>query len=339
MLDTAHTDFPTRAGTQWTGSLTHIHWQEVKLLLGESFDAWQRHNAARLGAALAYYALLSLAPLLLVLIAIVGLVFGHSTAQTVTIEQVHALVGSTAGDVMKAFIEGSRNTTHGVVATIVGIGVLLFSASGVVTELRDSLNTIWEVPQEDLRGMRMVTGFIKRRLFSFAVVLGAGLLLIASVAASTWINALGSLIPSFPGIETTLLEIGSSILSFVVIAVLFAAIYKTMPDVQIEWRDVLLGCLVTSLLFIVGKQVLSVYLGRASYRSTYGAAGSVVVFIAWVYYSSQIFFLGAEFTRAFASRYGSRLNKKTGGVSQADSFAQAHGSQRLVAPEGANLDL
>jgi membrane protein len=313
--------------------VTHIRWRDVKPLLGESFDAWQRHNAVRLGAALAYYALLSLAPLLLVLIAIVGLVFGHSTAQEATAEQIRALIGHTAGDALKALIEGSRNTTHGVVATICGIGVLLFSASGVVTELRDSLNTIWEVPQQDLRGMRMVTGFIRRRLFSFAVVLGVGLLLIASVAVSTWINALGSLIPSFPGIETTLLEIASSILSIVVIAALFAAVYKIMPDAQIEWRDVLLGSLVTSLLFTVGKQVLSVYLGRASYRSTYGAAGSVIVSIAWVYYSSQIFFLGAEFTRAFASRYGSRLSTKPGDMAPAASLAQTSGSRSPAAAE------
>jgi membrane protein len=183
--------------------------------------------------------------------------------------------------------------------------------------------------------MRMITGFIKRRLFSFAVVLGVGLLLIASVAVSTWINVLGSLIPSFSGVETTLLEIGSSILSFVVIAGLCAAIYKIMPDVQIEWRDVILGSLVTSLLFTVGKQVLSVYLGRASYRSTYGAAGSVVVFIAWVYYSSQIFFLGAEFTKAFASRYGSRLNESPSDIALANPLAEASESQTLVAPEGA----
>lgn len=323
--------------------VSDIRWRDIKSLLGESFDAWQRHNAARLGAALAYYSLLSVAPLLLVLVGIVGLVFGHSTAQEATTERVRALVGHTAGDALKAFIEGSRNTAHGVVATIFGIGVLLFSASGVVTELRDSLNTIWDVPQQDLRGMQMVTGFIKRRLFSFAIVIGVGLLIIASVAASTWLSALESLIPSVPGIETTLLELGSAILSFIVIAALFAAIYKVMPDVQIEWRDVLLGCLVTSLLFTVGKQVLSIYLGRASYRSTYGAAASVVVLIAWVYYSSQIFFLGAEFTRAFASRYGSRLNKKPRDIALANPLAQASESQGLVRPEGggerANLDL
>jgi membrane protein len=287
-----------------------------------------------LGAALAFYALLSFAPLLLILISIVGLVFGHSVAEHATAERVRILIGPTAGDALTMFLEGARNTTHGVVATVFGLAVLLLGASGVIIELRGALNTIWDVPDQDLSGMRMVTGFIKRRLFSFAIVMGLGVLLIASVAVSTWINAVAALIPSFPGMETVLLEIGASILSFVLIAALFAAIYKVMPDVKIEWRDVILGCVVTSLLFTIGKQLLSLYLGRASYKSTYGAAGSVVVFIAWVYYSSQIFFLGAEFTRIYACRYGSRLGGKLHGKPQAAPVADMRECQSLVTPEG-----
>ncbi|HEY6991733.1 MAG TPA: YihY/virulence factor BrkB family protein [Bryobacteraceae bacterium] len=313
--------------------VVRIHWREIKSLLGESFDQWQRHNAARLGAALAFYALLSVAPLLLILISIVGLVFGHSVAERATEEQVRILIGPTAGDALAMFLEGTRNTTHGIVATVFGLIVLLLGASGVIIELRGALNTIWDVPEQDLSGMRIVTGFIKRRLFSFAIVMGVGVLLVASVAASTWINALAALLPSFPGTETVLLEIGSVILSFVLVAGLFAAIYKVMPDIQIEWRDVILGCLVTSLLFTIGKQLLTLYLGRASYKSTYGAAGSVVVFIAWVYYSSQIFFLGAEFTRIYSCRYGSHLGKRSNHNGQAISQTQARECQNLVASE------
>jgi membrane protein len=243
------------------------------------------------------------------------------------------LIGPTAGNALEAFINGSRNRTHGIVATAFGVITLLFSASGVVTELRDALNTIWDVPQTDLTGMRMVTGFIKRRLFSFAIVLSVGLVLIVSLAVSAWINAIGALIPSFSGFETTLLDLASSFITFVIIAAIFAAIYKIMPDVSIEWRDVIWGSIVTSILFTIGKQVLGIYLGRASYTSTYGAAGSIVVLIAWVYYSAQIFFLGAEFTRAFAKRYGSFRNEKPEHMVQLASDTAPHSHEHIIAAD------
>lgn len=321
-------------GARWYRKpLSRVRWQDIKPLLNESFEQWQVHNATRLGASLAFYALLSIAPLLLVLVSIVGLVFGHSTAQKAIVEHVRVLIGPTAGNALAAFIEGSRNRTHGIVATAFGVVTLLFSASGVVTELRDALNTIWDVPQGDLTGMRMVTGFIKRRLFSFAIVLLVGLVLIVSLAVSAWINAIGALIPSFSGFETTLLDLASSFITFVVIACIFAAIYKIMPDVSIEWRDVIWGSIVTSILFTIGKQVLGIYLGRASYTSTYGAAGSIVVLIAWVYYSAQIFFLGAEFTKAFARRYGSFRAKKPESMVKLASDTDTN-DQRHVTIEG-----
>jgi membrane protein len=292
VLETPGAEVKTSAGgARWYRKpLIRMRWREIKPLLSESFDQWQRHNATRLGASLAFYALLSIAPLLLVLISIVGLVFGHSTARQAIVEHVQTLIGRTAGNALAAFIEGSRNTAHGIIATIFGVIALLFSASGVVTELRDALNTIWDVPEANLTGMRMLTGFIRRRLFSFAIVLSIGLLLIISLGVSTWINAIGAMIPSFTGLETTLLDLASSFVTFLVLAAIFAAIYKIMPDIRIEWRDVIWGSVFTSILFTIGKQVLGIYLGRASYTSTYGAAGSIVVLIAWVYYSSQIFF-------------------------------------------------
>lgn len=312
VLEAQGTEVRTSAGgARWYRKpLGRIRWRDVSSLLGESFEQWQRHNATRLGASLAFYSLLSLAPLLLVLISIVALVFGHGTAQDAIVAQVRHLVGATAGDALAVFLRGSQNTTHGILATAFGLGALLFTASGVLTELRDALNTIWDVPQYDLTGMKLITGFIKRRLFSFAVVMALGLLLIISLAINTWINALGALTPSFSGLETTLLDLASSIFSFVTITALFAAIYKIMPNVRFEWRDVILGSAVTSLLFTIGKQILGLYLGRASYKSTYGAAASIVVFIAWVYYSGQIFFLGAEFTRTFTCRFGSHCDEK-----------------------------
>lgn len=283
-----------------------LHWPQIKALFMQVFDQWSRHNAPRLGASLAFYSLLSIAPLLLVVISIVGMVFGHSAAQKETIAQVQALIGPAAGKTVGAFLQGSRNTSHGVIATALGLLTLLFSASGVVVELRDALNTIWDVPTKSAKGFGFVTRYLKQRLFSFAIVVAIGFLLIVSLAVTTWIEALGALSSSILPGEAGLLTLANSFVSFLVITFLFSAIYKVMPDVRIEWRDVLLGGAVTSLLFTIGKLVLSLYLGRASYASTYGAAASIVVLIVWVYYSGQIFFFGAEFTRAFASRYGSK---------------------------------
>lgn len=283
-----------------------LRWPDIKLLLSDSFDQWNAHNAPRLGASLAFYSLLSLAPLLLVVVSIVGLVFGRSAAERDTIQQVQALVGPAAGKAVAAFLQGSKNTTHGILATVLGLVTLLFSASGVLVELRDTLNTVWNIQTPANSGFKIVSGFIKDRLFSFAIVLAIGFLLIVSLVVTTWISALAALSASILPWQATLMHVANSLISFVVITGLFAAIYKIMPDTHIEWRDVMLGGAVTSLLFTIGKLLLGIYLGRASYASTYGAAASIVILIAWVYYSAQIFFLGAEFTKAYATRYGSK---------------------------------
>ena len=289
--------------------MKRINWSEIKSLFLASFNEWNRQNATRLAGSLAFYSLLSLAPLLLVLVSIVGMVLGHSVAERSVIDQVTQLVGPAAGNAMAGFIKGSKSTSHGIIATLFGLVTLLFSASGVVIELRSALNVIWEVPQKSESGFAMVTSFIKDRLFSFAMVLGVGFLLIVSLFISTWITALAALSASILPAEGLLLHIANIILSFLVITVLFAAIYKVMPDVRLQWHDVLLGGAVTSALFTLGKLLLGLYLGRASYSSMYGAAASIVVLIAWVYYSAQIFFLGAEFTRQFALRHGTQQHK------------------------------
>jgi membrane protein len=286
-----------------------MKWAETKALLKASFDQWNKQNATRLAGSLAFYSLLSLAPLLLVLVSIVGMVLGHSAAEKSVIDEMTQLVGPAAGNAMAAFIKGSKSTSGGVIATLFGLLTLLFSASGVVIELRSALNVIWEVPQKDESGFGIVKSFIKERLFSFAMVLGVGFLLIVSLFITTWITALAALSASFIPAESLILHLANLVLSFLIITVLFAAIYKVMPDVRLEWNDVLLGGAVTSALFTLGKFLLGLYLGRASYSSMYGAAASIVVLIAWVYYSAQIFFLGAEFTRQFALRHGTYRNK------------------------------
>jgi membrane protein len=186
---------------------------------------------------------------------------------------------------------------------------LLFGASGVLIELRDALNTIWEVPTPALSGRRMLSGFIKERLFSFALVLAVGFILVVSLAVSAWVAALGAWSASIlPGIEV-ILQFLNFVVSFVIIAVLFSATYRFLPDVRIEWWDVMLGGAITSVLFSVGRLALGIYLGKASFASTYGAASSIVVLIVWVYYSAQIYFLGAEFTKTFANSYGSQPSR------------------------------
>lgn len=334
ILEPNGSEVSTPAGTarRYRKRLKDVRWPDLKLLLSDSVDQWSRHNAPRLGASLAFYSLLSLAPLLLVVVSIVGIVFGHSTAERDTIQQIRSLVGPAAGKAVSAFLQGSQNTTHGIIATVIGLVTLLFSASGVLIELRDALNLIWEVPVPGASGFGMVKSFIKERLFSFAIVLAIGFLLIVSLVISTWISALGALSASIVPWEAAAMSVVNGIVSFVVITGLFAAIYKIMPDLSLEWRDVLLGGAVTSLLFTLGKLVLGIYLGRASYASTYGAAASIVVLIAWVYYSAQIFFFGAEFTKAFATRYGSQPQKRLPLVTPT-SGAVPDPAPRIIVPE------
>jgi membrane protein len=319
LLESGGTEVNTVAGgaRRYRKPLKSFRWSDIKSLFSDSFDEWSRQKAPRLGASLAFYTLLSLAPLLLVVVSIVSLVFGQSAAHQGIVQQVGMLIGPQVAKATEALLEGSRNTTHGIIATVLGLVTLLFGASGVLIELRDALNTIWEVPSPQASGFKKrITNFIKERLLSFAIVLSIGFLLVVSLAVSAWISAIGALSASVLPAQEAVLHVLNLWISFVVITGVFAAIYKIMPDVRIEWRDVLLGGAATSLLFVLGKLLLGLYLGKASFASTYGAAASLVVLVIWVYYSGQIFFLGAELTRIFANRYGSRPNMYPGGMVQ-----------------------
>ncbi len=339
ILEPVGDEVSTAAGgaRRYRKPLKSFRWCDFQSLFSESFDSWSKHKAPRLGASLAFYTLLSLTPLLLVVVAIVGLVFGHTTAQRDIVQQVQMLIGTQGAKATEALLEGSRNTTHGIIATTAGLLTLLFGASGVMIELRDALNTIWEVPTPQLSGMRTkIVSYVKDRLFSFAMVMSIGFLLIVSLAVSAWIAALGALSESvLPGIEV-LLHFVNAFVSFAVITGLFAAIYKVIPDVRIEWRDVMLGGAVTSLLFTVGKLLLGLYLGKASIASSYGAFASIVILVIWVYYSGQIFFLGAEFTRSFANRYGSQPGRNPDVMVEAagDAAAAPAEESRIITPSG-----
>lgn len=302
------TEVSTRGGTgrRYRKPFKYFRWRDILALLGDAFSEWNRQNAPRLGAALAFYSLLSLAPLLLLAVSIVGLVFGHSAAENHITRQTEALMGAAAAKAVSGFLNNPSAKAHGVIGALFGVLTLLFSASGVMVELRDDLNYVWEVEVPDVSGMKMVVTFLRKRLFSFAMVFSIGFLLIVSLAVSTWISELAAGSNLIAGWEEVVLHVASTIVSFAVIACLFGAVYKIVPELPIRWRDVVMGGVFTSVLFSLGKLVLGIYLGRASYSSMYGAAASVVVLIVWIYYSAQIFFLGAEFTKVFARRYGSK---------------------------------
>ena len=311
LLEPGGTQMGTPAGgaRRYRKPLKSFRWRDIESIFAASLTDWSKHKAPRLGASLAFYTLLSLAPLLLVLVSVVGMVLGRQTAENDIVAQVRAAVGSQGATAARALLAASRNTTHGILATGFGMLTLLFGASGVLIELRDALNTIWEVPTPELNGLKKISGLLKERLFSFAMVLAIGFILVVSLAVSTWVAALGAWSASLLPAPEVILHALNFLVSLFIITGLFSAIYKFLPDVRIEWHDVLLGGAVTSALFGVGKLALGLYLGKASFASMYGAAASMVVLIVWVYYSGQIFFLGAEFTKTFANTYGSQPSR------------------------------
>jgi membrane protein len=262
-----------------------------------------------MGAALAYYALLSLMPLALVVISIAGLVFGTSTAEARVMHQVQFLIGKQRASILEALLQGTQNKADGVLATIAGLLILTFGATGVLIELRKALNTVWEVPVSSLSTLQEFIEIVKERLWSLALVFGIVVILTASLLFGTSISALGSLTSFLPAPEAVL-HLVNAVVSFIGITIVFGAIYKVVPQVPLKWLDVILGAAVTAVLFTVGNFLLGLYLGRASFSSTYGAASSTVVLAIWVYYSSQIFLLGAEFTKSFANTYGSARGKR-----------------------------
>ncbi len=273
-------------------------------LLKGSYADWTEDEATRLGASLAYYTVLSIAPLLIVVIAVIGLVFGQEAARGQVVEQMRGMVGQDAARSIQEMIQAAQKPKTGTIATILGIITLILAASGVVAELKSSLNKIWEVKAPAASG---ILGIARERLFSFAMVLAIGFLLLVSLGVSAALAGLGKFFGGFLPAPEAVLHAGNFVLSFIVITALFAMIYKFLPDAKVEWHDVWRGATATALLFVIGKFILGLYLGKAGVASAYGAAGSLVVLLVWVYYSAQIFFFGAEFTQVYANTYGSKI--------------------------------
>ena len=279
-------------------------------LVKRTFLEADEDKIPRLAAALAFYTLLSLSPLLVLAVAVAGVVFGEEAARGQIAEQLTQVFGPQAGDAIQSLVIRARQPGSGVVGTVVGIVVLFFGASGVFSELQDSLNTIWEVAPRPGRG---VWGIVKDRFLSFTMVLGVAFLLLVSLIVSAALAAVGTWISSFAAVEW-LWEIVNFFVSMAMIALLFALVFKFIPDVKIRWRDVALGAVVTAGLFTLGKLLIGLYVGKAGVASPYGAAGSLVVIVVWVYYSAHILFIGAEFTQVHARAMGVAVEPKRGAI-------------------------
>ncbi len=259
---------------------------------------WMDHNDTSQGAAIAFYTVLSLAPLLVVVVAVAGFFFGEDAVRGELYWQLRNLIGSEAASTVQNLLKAAHHPAAGIAASVIGFLVLLMGASGVFLQLRQTLNYIWGVDPNVDSGFR---GMVRSRLFSFAMILGVGFLLVVSLAVSAVISAMGAYASGFISIPAPVLQVISFIVTFVVTSFLFALIYKFVPETKIDWEDVATGAIFTALLFDIGKILIGLYLGKASVGSAYGAAGSLVVLLVWVYYSSQVFLFGAEFTHVYAS--------------------------------------
>ena len=274
-------------------------------LAKETYNKWSEHQAPRLGASVAFYSILSFAPLLVLLTAVIALALGEQSAQGALIGEARQLIGDHGAETVQSLLKNAQKPSSGIFASVVAFATLLFGASGVFTELRDALNVIWESKAQDASGF---IGMIKGRLFSFGMVLSIGFLLLISLLLSAALafigHSFGQLVPMPPPI----LQAINFLVSFAVITVLFALMFKYVPTAKISWRDVAIGAVGTALLFTIGKFFLGLYLARASVASAYGAAGSLVAVVVWIYYSAQIFFFGAEFTHVYAQARGTKAD-------------------------------
>ncbi|ACB51144.1 probable ribonuclease BN [Crocosphaera subtropica ATCC 51142] len=273
-------------------------------LLKETFKEWQQDDASSLAASLAYYTSVSLAPLLIIVISIAGAVFGEEAARGEIVSQIQGLVGTNGAELIETAIENADQPQISNFASIISIIILLFGASGVFAQLQKSLNKVWQVQVKSEEGWK---NLIRKRILSFSAILGLGFLLLVSLIISAALSGLNHYLSDIiPGIDF-LWQVLDFCLSFVVIALVFGLMYRYLPDVKISWDDVKIGAIITALLFTIGKFALGLYLGRGGFGSVYGAAGSLVIILVWVYYSAQILFFGAEFTQVYARRYGSKI--------------------------------
>lgn len=281
-----------------------LSFTQIRELFMETFNDWNEDKAPRLAAALAYYTIFSLAPLLIIAISVAGLVFGEDAARGEVMNQVRGFMGESGAEAIGGLLEASNKPAAGRLAAIIGFATLLFGAAGVFGQLKDAMNTIWEVaPRPDLG----LWGFIRTNVLSFTMVLAVGFLLLVSLLISTVLSAVTAYVAGESAAQSVFWQIVNFLVQAGVTFGLFALIFKELPDAEITWHDVLLGAAFTTVLFAIGRYLISLYLAQTATGSTFGAAGSLVVILVWIYMSAQILFFGAEFTQVYARRYGSHI--------------------------------
>lgn len=282
--------------------------KELPTLFKLSYQGWKEDHASRLAAALAYYTIFSLAPLLVIAIAVAGFLWQRDAVQQAVLDQIGGLVGAQGQTFVASLLDSANHPAQGVFATIVGIVTLLFGALGAFNELHNALNTIWGFEEERVQGIwNSIQKLIIQRFLSFAMILGIAFLLLVSLIISAALTAFGTWIGGLLPFQEIILQIINLIITIAFVTVLFALIFKFLPDAEIAWRDVWVGAFVTAVLFSVGKTLISLYLGSSAVATSFGAAGSLVILLLWIYYSAQILFFGAEFTQVYANQLGSQI--------------------------------
>jgi membrane protein len=269
-------------------------------VLKEAAENWSSHKDSRQGAALAYYSVFSLGPIIVIAIAIAGFFFGREAVTGQVAASIKDMLGDTGAQAVQAMLVDAGRPREGIIATVVGLGAVIFAAVGVVVQLKDALNTVWEVGETPGHG---AWHFIRSYVMSLAGVLALGFLLMVSLIVTAGLAAFGKY--AAPHVQEWLLHLVSIIVSIGVISLLFAMMFKWLPETEIDWYDVWLGAILSAILFEIGKSAIGFYIGKQGLESTYGAAASIIVVLIWVYYSSQIILMGAEVTHAFAKRQGS----------------------------------
>jgi membrane protein len=288
----------------------------------EAATSWSSHKDARQGAALAYYSVFSLGPIIVIAIAVAGLFFGHEAVTSQVSSSMKGMLGDTGAKAIESMLAGASRPAEGALATVLGTGALLFAAIGVVVQLKDALNVVWDVEESKETGL---WHFTRSYVLSFAAVLALGFLLLVSLLVTAGLAAAGKY--AAPYLPEGALHVVSMLVSFAVVMVLVAMMFKWLPDISVGWRDVWLGAFLTALFFEVGKAMIGFYIGKQGLESTYGAAASIVVVLIWVYYSSQIILMGAEVTHAFAKHKGSiKQRSAQNGRANARSLSQPAGS-------------
>lgn len=294
-------DTPLKTSSQEGRSLKP---KELFSLFKEAASEWSDDNATRLGAAVAFYSILSLAPLLILAVAVAGMVFGEEAARGELVGQMRGLVGDAGADVVQTLLANAKRPAAGVIATIVGLVTLLFGASGVFSELHEAMNSVWNVRTKPGRG---VLGFLKDKIFAFGLVLSVGFLLLISLIVSALLSAFGGYLEAtFAGLPIVMQAI-NQLVGFGVITGLFALLFRFLPDVRAPWRGVFFGAAFTAFMFTIGKYLIGLYLSKTAVGTPFGAAGSLVALVVWIYYSALIVFFGAELTQVHVRRTGARI--------------------------------